>query len=354
MHCLRFVLVLALALPGLSLLSGAEGKMKYPKTKKVDQTDELHGTTVADPYRWLEDDVRKSKDVADWVEAQNKVTFGFLEKISARKPLQKRITELWNYERYSAPFKEGGKYFYTRNDGLQNQNVLFVQDSLDAKPRVLLDPNKLSKDGTTAVTGLAISPDGKYIAYGITDAGSDWQKWKGMTIEDGKKLDDELKWIKFSSASWTKDGKGFFYSRFDEPKDKFTALNLNQKVFYHKVGTPQTEDQLVYKRDDEPKWGFSTTATDDGAYAVISTWKGTDHNNRVSYKNLKDKDSKVVDLIDGFDNEYSFLDNVGSVFYFSTDLKAPLKRVIAIDVTKPDKKDWKEIIPEAKENLSSV
>jgi prolyl oligopeptidase len=356
MYWPRYVLVLAAALSGLSFLSGAdEKKIEYPRTKKVDQTDELHGVKVADPYRWLEQDVRKSKEVAEWVEAENKVTFGFLEKIPARKPLQKRITDLWNYERYSAPFKEGGRYFYARNDGLQNQAVIYVQDSLDSKARVLIDPNKLSKDGTTALSGLAVSPDGKYAAYGTADAGSDWNTWHVLTIEDGKKLDDELKWLKFSSTSWTKDGKGFYYSRFDEPKDKFTALNLNQKVYYHKIGTKQSEDELVYKRDDQPKWGFNAGVTDDGKYLVISTWKGTDHNNRVSYKSLAEKDAKIADLIDGFDNEYAFLDNVGSVFYFTTDLKAPLKRVVRVDVSKPEKeREWKEVIPEAKETLSSV
>lgn len=341
---------------GLFALSHAEETMKYPATQRGDVVDDLHGLKVADPYRWLEDDVRKSKDVADWVEAENKVTFGFLEKIKQRKPIQKRITELWNYERYSAPFKEGGRYFYFRNDGLQNQSVLYTMDSLDGEARVLLDPNKLTKDGTTALSGLEVSNDGKFMAYGLADAGSDWQTWKVLDVAKGTNLEDELKWIKFSSASWTKDGKGFFYSRFDEPKkgEKFTSLNENQKVWFHKLGTPQADDVLVYKRPDQPKWGFSNSVSEDGRYLVITTWKGTDSRYRVSYKDLKEADSKVVDLIDHFDNEYSFLGNVDTVFYFKTDLEAPLGRVIAIDITKPNPKEWKEILPQAKEKLAGV
>lgn len=352
----RILLAFALALAGLSLVSRAEEKMKYPTTRKVDQTDELHGTKVSDPYRWLEDDVRKSRDVANWVESQNKISFGFLEKISARKPLQKRITELWNYERYSAPFKEGGRYFYSRNDGLQNQSVLYTMDALDGTPRVLLDPNKLSKDGTTALSGLAVSPDGKHLAYGVANAGSDWQTWKVLSIADTRPLDDEVRWIKFSSASWTKDGKGFYYSRFDEPKkdEEFTSTNRNQKVFYHKLGTPQSEDALVYKRDDHPDWGFQTTVTDDGKYLILTVWKGTDDNYRIHYKDLTKADSKIEELITDFNNEYSFLDNVGTVFYFKTNLEAPRGRVIAIDLTRPARKEWKEIIPQAEENLAGA
>jgi prolyl oligopeptidase len=347
---------MTLTVLGLSALS-AEEAMKYPTTRRVDQVDDYHGTKVHDPYRWLEDDVRKSKDVADWVEAQNKVTFAYLEKIPERSAIRKRITELWNYERYSPPVKNGGRYFFSRNDGLQNQSVLYVQETLDDDPRVLLDPNKLSRDGTVALTGTEVSPDGKRLAFGIAEAGSDWQTWKVLDIDTGKARDEELKWIKFSSASWTRDSKGFFYSRFDEPTEgsKFTALNLNQKVYYHRLGTAQSDDVLVYNRPDHPKWGFSVdTGNSDRRYLVISTWEGTDPRNRVTYKDLEEPYGMPVDLIDDFDNEYSFLDNDGPIFFFKTDLKAPLGRVIAIDVRKPQRKNWKEIIPEAKDKLSSA
>ncbi|MFM7178738.1 MAG: S9 family peptidase, partial [Bacteroidota bacterium] len=192
--------------------------LRYPDTKRVDQLDNYFGKVVEDPYRWLEDDVRTSKDAADWVAAQNKVTFGFLEKIPERQSIQKRLTELWNYERYSSPFKTGGTYFYFRNDGLQNQALLYTTgQTLDGSSRVLLDPNKLTKDGTVALTNTEVSPDGKLLAFGLAEAGSDWQTWKIMDVSTGKIREDELKWIKFSSASWTHDSKGFFYSRFDEP-----------------------------------------------------------------------------------------------------------------------------------------
>src|SRR5262245_43300791 len=216
--------------------------MKYPTTRRVDQTDDYHGTKVADPYRWLEEDVRKSKDVEKWVADQNRVTFSFLKSVPERKAIHKRVKELWNYERYSAPFKAGGRYFIFRNDGLQNQSVLYTMETLDAKPKVLLDPNKLSRDGTVALAGLEVSPDGKMLAFGLAESGSDWNTWKVMDIETRKVREDELKWIKFSSAEWTKDSKGFFYGRYDEPKKgaKFTALNKNQKVYYHRVGTSQS------------------------------------------------------------------------------------------------------------------
>jgi prolyl oligopeptidase len=350
-----FVCALTLTVLGWSALC-AEETMKYPQTRRVDQVDDFRGTRVADPYRWLEVDVRKSKDVAGWVEAQNKVTFAYLEKIPQRSAIRKRITELWNYERYSPPFKTGGRYFFTRNDGLQNQSVLYVQETLDDDPRVLLDPNKLSSDGTVALTGLEVSPDGKRLAYGTAEAGSDWQNWKVLDIDTGKVRDEDLKWVKFSSATWTKDSLGFFYGRFDEPKgSKFTALNLNQKVYYHRLGTSQSDDVLVYKRPDYPRWGFNVdTGNGDRRYLVITIWQGTDARYRITYKDLEEPYGMPVDLIEDFDNEYSFLDNDGPIFYFKTDLKAPLGRVIAIDIRKPQRKNWKEIIPEAKDKLSSA
>lgn len=346
---------LFLALLTLTSQSRADEPMKYPPSKQVQQTDDFHGTKVSDPYRWLEDDVRKSKDVSDWVEAQNKVTFKFLEAIPQRKPLQKRITELWNYERFSAPFKEGGRYFFVRNDGLQNQSVLYTMDSLNGTPRVLLDPNKLSKDGTVALGGLAVSPDGKMLAYSVAESGSDWNTWRLLDIDSGKLRDDEIRWVKFSGASWTKDSRGFFYSRFDEPKaGAFTSLNFNQKVYYHRVGTPQADDVLVYKRPDHPEWGFNGSVTDDGRYLVISVRKGTDARHRIIYKDLDEPFGLPTDLVEDFDNEYSLIDNDGPIFYFKTDLNAPLGRVIAIDIRKPERANWKEIVPEAKENLADV
>jgi prolyl oligopeptidase len=351
--------LMTIVLGGLAVgVAAAEGTtgLEYPKTKRIDHADTYHGVEVADPYRWLEDDVRKSSEVADWVAAQNKVTFGYLKAIPEREGIQRRLTELWNYERFSAPFKAGTRYFYTRNDGLQNQSVLYVQESLDAEARVLIDPNTWSKDGTVALAGIAASDDGKYVAYGVAEAGSDWQTWKVMDVAAGKPFPDEVKWVKYSSATWTKDGKGFFYARYDEPAAgaAFQQLTKNQKVFYHRVGTPQTDDVLVYQRPDQPDWGFQTAVTEDGRYLILTIWQGTDDRYRVTYRDLSEPYAMPVDLVDNFENDYTFIDNDGPIFYFRTDLDAPKGRVIAIDTRRPERTNWKEILPETKDILQSA
>ena len=343
----------AFALPSKSI---AQTELDYPETRTVDHVDVYHGVKVPDPYRWLEDDVRESKNVAEWVQAQNEVTFEYLEQIPERKQIAERLTKLWNYEKYGSPFKRGGRYFYFKNDGLQNQFVLYRLESLDAEPKVLIDPNTWSKDGTVALAGTAFSDDGKYLAYGIQDAGSDWRTWRIMTIADGKVLDEELKWIKFSGVSWTRDSKGFFYGRYPEPEEgaEFQNLNLNQKIYYHRVGTPQAEDVLVYERPDQPEWGFQADVSEDGRWLIITVWKGTDDKFRVYYKDLAEPFGMPLELIGNFDNEYSFLGNDGEVFYFKTDVAAPKKRVIAIDVRKPARENWKEILPETENVLTDV
>ena len=339
-----------------SPLLAEDTNLVYPETKIVPQVDDFHGTKVDDPYRWLEDDVRESKDVAAWVEAENKVTFDYLKSIPGRDRVEQRITELWNYEKISAPSKEGGRYYFFRNDGLQNQNVLFMQQTLADEPKILIDPNEWSKDGTVALSGAEFSDDGQYAAYGIQDGGSDWRTWRVMEIESGKLLDDELKWIKFSSIAWTPDSKGFFYSRYDEPKEgaEFQSLNLNQKVFYHRVGTAQAADELVYERPDNPDWGFGAAVSEDGKYLVLTVWKGTDDRYRIVVKDLQTPDAKPFDLIDNFDYEYSFVGNDASKLFFQTNLKAPLRRIIAIDLNKPQMEDWAEVVPETENTLSSA
>jgi prolyl oligopeptidase len=341
-----------------ALLAGpaaAEDPITYPTTRRIKHVDTYHGVAVPDPYRWLEDDVRNSTEVAAWVEAQNKVTAAYLKTIPERDAIRKRLTDLWDYEKFSAPFKAGGRYFYLRNDGLQNQSVLFTQDSLDGAPRVLLDPNTWSKDGTVALTGMAASDDGEHIAYGVAEAGSDWNTWHVVEVATGRVLSDELKWVKFSNASWTRDGKGFFYGRYDEPQGgAFQKINLNQKVFYHRIGTAQHEDVLVYRRPDQPGWGFRTAVSEDGKYLVLTIWKGTNHQYRIAYKDLTEPYGMPVDLIEDFDNEYDFVGNDGAVFYFKTDYKAPRGRLIAIDTRKPARSNWKEVIPQAAQNLLSV
>ncbi len=353
----RYVWLGVCLVGGLGMIvSAADGPIKYPTTKRTDLSETLHGKPVADPYRWLEDDVRKSDDVKQWVEAQNKVTTAFLQAIPEREGIQKKITELWNYERYTAPVKVGGKYFFRKNDGLQNQMVLYIADSLTAEPRILLDPNSWTKDGTIALNGTAISPDARYMAYGTSEAGSDWEVWRVMDITAGKILGDELRWVKFSGASWTADGKGFFYCRYPEPKkgEAFQSLNTNQQVMYHRIGTSQDDDVLVYKRPDHPEWGFSLSVTDDGRYLVMNTWKGTDHKYRLTYRDLSEPFAMPVDLIDAFENDYTLIDNDGPIFYLRTDNNAPNGRIIALDIRKPAKENWKEIVPEAKEKLEGA
>lgn len=352
----RWVAALAALLAPLAAFA-QEKPLKYPTTKKVDVVDTYHGTKVEDPYRWLEDDVRKSKDVADWVAEQNKITDAYLAAIPERDAIKKRITELYDFEKFTAPSKKGGKYFYSRNSGLQNQFVWYVQDSLDAEPRELLDPNKWSKDGTVALSGLSASDDAKYLAYGRSESGSDWQTWGVIDIATGKPLADELKWVKFSSASWTPDGKGFFYSRFPEPTGdaKFQATNENQTLYYHRVGTPQGDDVLVYRRPDNPKWTIGGGVTEDGRYLVITIGDGTTGDNtRVTYRDLLEPLAAPVDLIDKHERKYDFIGNDGPIFYFDTDDAAPKGKVIAIDTRKPEKKNWTTIVPEAKDKLGGV
>src|SRR5579883_1298407 len=340
----------------MTTIQANEKHLSYPKTKRIDHTDDYHGVKVADPYRWLEEDVRKSPAVAEWVAEQNHLTLAYLHAIPQRKALLKRLTELWNYERYSAPSKVGGRYFYSKNDGLQNQSVLYTMDSLEGDPRVLIDPNKWAKDGTVALTGVEISDDGKYLAYGVAESGSDWNTWHVLEVATGKVLADQVKWIKYGGASWTIDGKGFFYSRFDEPKpgEEFQSVTLNQKVYYHRLGAPQSDDVLVYRRPDHPDWDFGANVTEDGRYLILTISKGTNHQYRITYKDLSEPYAMPVDLIEDFDNEYSFVGNDGPIFYFKTDLKAPKGRLISIDTRKPARDTWKEIIPEAKENLSGL
>jgi prolyl oligopeptidase len=243
-----------------------------------------------------------------------------------------------------------------RNDGLQNQSVLFTMTSLTAEPQLLLDPNTLSADGTVALTSYHISDDGNLMAYGISRAGSDWQEWRVRDVQTGKDRPDEVKWVKFSGASWTKDGAGFFYSRYDEPKEgtALTVANYNQKMFYHRLGAPQAEDTLIYQRPDHKDWGLGGGVTDDGRYLIIRVSQGTDRRNRLFYRDLQTPDSPVVELLNNFDASYGFIDNVGTVFYFRTDLDAPRGRIIAIDVTKPERANWQVIVPQAAERLQGV
>jgi prolyl oligopeptidase len=326
----------------------------YPETRKGDVVDQLHGTAVADPYRWLEDD--NSEETKQWVTAQNRVTGEFLATIPQRGEIRSRLEALWNFERTGAPGEYGGRWFFTHNTGLQNQPVLKVADSLDDGGRVLLDPNKLAADGTVALAGYKPSEDGKLLGYLISRGGSDWNEILVRDVATGKDLADHLKWVKFSGISWAKDGSGFYYSRYDAPAEgaALTQKNEFQKLSFHRIGTPQSEDLLVYQRMDRPKWGFRGSVTEDGKFLVIHVSEGTDPKNRFFYQELTGKDTPVVELLSAADAKYDFLGNEGDVFYFRTDLDAPRLRVIAMDIRKPGREAWSVIVPESNDLLSGA
>src|SRR5216117_1954432 len=332
--------------------------LQYPAARKSDVVDDYHGTRVPDPYRWLEDP--DSPESRAWIEAQNRLTAAYLAEIPARATIRQRLTQLWNYPKYGAPFRKAGRYFFLKNDGLQNQSVLYKQASLEATPETLLDPNILSEDGTVALSTLAVSDNGRLLAYGTAASGSDWEEFRVRDVVTARDLPDHLKWIKFSGASWTKDGAGVFYSRYPEPTDKaLTDVNRFQRLYYHRLGTDQAQDLLVYERPDQPDWGMNAEVTDDGRYAVLHVWLGTDRRNRVYYLDLKDATrpkvtGEVVRLLDDFDASYAFVGNDGPVFYFLTDLDAPRKRVIAIDTRHPERGRWREVIPQGQDVLEGV
>jgi prolyl oligopeptidase len=333
-------------------------RLTYPETRKVDQVDDYHGTQVADPYRWLED--TDAPDTKSWVEAQNKVTFAHLESIPERERIKQRLTQLWNYPRWGVPFKEGGRYFLFRNTGLQNQSVLYVHPTLADSGRVLLDPNTLSSDGTVALSSYSVSENGKLLAYGISSGGSDWVEIRVRDVETGRDLADTLKWVKFSGAAWTHDNQGFFYSRYTAPTgNALTQANKGHKLYYHRIGTPQSQDVLVWERPDQPEWYVFGQVSDDGRYLVVTVSQGTDPRNRLYYVDLgTSKTPRVgaplVRLLDEADAMYNFVGNDGPVFYLHTDLEAPRGRVITVDTRRPARTGWRTVIPQAKDALQGV
>ncbi|MGK7929496.1 MAG: prolyl oligopeptidase family protein [Spirulina sp.] len=335
-------------------MTATSQSFSYPLTRQGDRVDVYHGLEVKDPYRWLEDP--HTQESREWIEAQNKITFAYLENIPERETLKNRVTQLWNYEKYGIPWKQGDRYFYSKNDGLQNQDVFYTLTNLEDEPEILLDPNQFSEDGTIALGGLSISEDGKFAAYSISKSGSDWQEWKIKNIETKEDLPDLLKWVKFSGAWWTRDSRGFFYSRYDEPNEEtqFEEVNYFQKLYYHRLGTEQSEDILIYHRPDRKEWGFSGYVTEDGAYVIIHVWLGTERRNLIFYKDLRDPQGQVIELISELEASYNFIENEGSIFWLSTDLDAPRGRLIAIDINRPEKENWREIIPQGAETLQSV
>ncbi len=327
--------------------------IKYPNAKMVDLVERIHGHTVSDPYRWMEE--LESDSLRQWIRAENALTEDVLNRSSLREEIRQRMTELWDVEKYGAPFKKAGRYFFFYNDGLQNQDVLYWMEDLEGEPQVLLDPNTFSEDGTVALSGAAVSRDGRFLAYGLSDGGSDWQTWHIRRVDDGEDLEDTIHWVKFSGASWDKETSGFYYSRYDAPEgDALKQANYYHKLYYHKMGTPQSRDVLVFERPDEKEWGFNGVVTEDGRYLIIYAWHGTASENGIFYLDLSDPTAAVEALLPDFDAEYDLVGNEGTRLYFKTDHDAPQNRVIAIDLRHPEPSQWREIIPVDSDKLEFV
>ena len=326
-------------------------KLTYPKAKKTDVTDDYFGTKVADPYRWLEDD--NSAETAKWVKAENKVTDAWLEKIPFREEIRNRLTKLWNYPRYGVPFHKGKYYFFTKNNGIQNQSVLYVQDDLNAEPRVFLDPNQLSPDGTTALSNYKASRDGGYFAYAIAKAGSDWNEIYVIETETGKLLSDKLEWVKFSDFAWK--GKGFYYSRYDKPGEggELSSKNEFKKVYYHKVGDLQEKDQLIYENKNEPLRGYGAQTTSDENFLLIFETESTS-GNALFVKDLREENGEFVKIADGFQYDYELVTNYNNLFIIRTNDGAPRYRLSSVDIENPAKDSWKVLVPEKDEVLQSA
>ena len=346
---------LALAILAGAIASAAMA-VEYPPAHTVDQVDNYHGTLVADPYRWLED--VDAADTRQWVQAQNRLTQAELAQMPERAAFHQRLTALWSYQRQSAPQKVAGRYLYSRNDGLQNQDVLMVQDLLEDPPRVLLDPNSWSADGTVALTTVAPSPDGQWLACGRADAGSDWNSYRILGMDGSQPHQEVLGRIKFSGLSWTKDSAGFFYSRYPNPPSDsdnnggvFDAL-AHQKLYYHRIGTPQSEDRLIAEAPEQPKWGFNAQVTHDGRYNVIGVWRGSENANAVWVQDLGDPknpelSAPITKLIPDFEASFVLVASRGSTLYFRTDLKAPRGRLIAIDLKRPQRQHWRTVVAQS-------
>jgi prolyl oligopeptidase len=346
--------------PAVSTLSMSERPrqnsspgFRYPASPEGSVVDVLHGVAVKDPYRWLEDS--SSAQTQTWIAAQNRLTRGYLDGLPRRSAIRARLRELWDFERFELPFTRGGRYFYYYNSGLQNQPVLYWLASLDAAPQLLLDPNLSSTDGTVALTHAVPSDDGRLIAYGLSRAGSDWTEWRVRRVDDGQDLPDLLQWSKFSSVAWTKDGSGFYYSRYQEPKAgaALSETNYFNKLYFHRLGQSQAEDALIYERRDQAKWSFGATTTRDGRYVIITASEGTDPKNAVLYLDSTRPQAPPVALVPNIEAAYGFIANHGSTFWFHTDRDAPRGRVVKVDVASA-KPSFVEVVAEQAETLQQV
>jgi prolyl oligopeptidase len=328
-------------------------RFDYPTSPRGSIVDVLHGVSVPDPYRWLEDSDRPESQA--WISAQNALTRRYLDRLPERDAIGARLRELWDFERYELPFERGGRYFYYYNSGLQNQHALYWLASLSGPPQLLLDPNSMSADGTVALTHVVPTEDGKLIAYGLSRAGSDWTEWRVRRVDDAQDLPDVLLWSKFSSVAWTKDRSGFYYSCYEEPKPgaALSEPNYFNKLYFHRLGQAQVQDSLVYERRDKPKWSFDAVATRDGRYVVITASEGTDPKNAVLYLDLSKPKAPPVELVPTLEAAYNFIANRGSTFWFQTDQAAPRGRVVSIDVAK-SKPTFAEVLAEQPDTLRQV
>lgn len=349
-HSMKTFLTFAL-LAGMGELMMA---IEYPNSPRGPVVEKLHGIRVPDPYRWLED--LEGEETKRWIRDQSQVTEDYLSQIPGREALEAHVTRLWNVERYGVPTFENGWYLYSKNQGLQNQAVLYVTRDPKEEGRVLLDPNALSAEGTVALKSFEISPNGRYLAYSLSEAGSDWLTWKVRDVENGKDLGDEVKWSKFSEAAWSPDSEGFYYGKFPVPEKggEMVAANLHKKIFFHKLGSTQDEDELIYERPSFPEQGLYAQVTDDGRYLIISVTQGTDPKNGLFYQDLRKANAPVVELFNQFDASYSLVSTVGDRFLIRTDLNAPMQRLVSVDLKNPVPAAWKEIIPEGRQVMSSV
>jgi prolyl oligopeptidase len=324
----------------------------YPPARRDDVADDFHGTLVADPYRWLEDPA--APETRAWVDAQNARTRALLDASPDLAAIRARLAEIWDYPKQGVPYSRGGRTFFSRNDGLQNQAVLYVQDAPDAAPRVLLDPNTLSSDGTAALTSESVSRDGGLLAYGISQNGSDWQVLRVRNVASGEDCPEQIRWCKFAVAAWHPDGSGFYYSRFPEPGSVPPGdESKDSRVYWHRVGTPQEQDALVYERPDARELGFRPRVSDDGRHLFLHVWHGTDPNNRLYYRPL-DSDGDFVRLLDEDDAAYNLVESVGNMCYIHTDLGAPRGRIVAVDLARPERERWQEIVPEGDASIDFV
>src|ERR1043166_2468420 len=353
-------MALALLVSAMSAMAASQVKLfSYPIPRQADVVDDYFGTKISDPYRWMEE--LDSKELADWVTAENKLTFDYLDGLPLRDHFRQRITELWNYPKTSIPIRESGRFFYQKNSGLQRQSPIFMRANLTASPTLVIDPNIISPDGSVSLARYAPSPDARLLAYTLSEGGADWQTVHVREIATGRDLPDEVKWMRFSYLSWTKDSNGFFYSRYPEPPSGkiLQAILSGQSLYYHRVGTPQSEDLLIYERKDLPAWFIDGRVSEDGRYLLIRMAKSSDNKNRLYYADLGNPrrpniSAKIEPIFETDDAEYTEFGNIGPLLFIRTDLNAPNRKVITVDLRKLHAQGFKTIIPERKEAIENI